>query len=348
MAAVKGYHALLALRFVLGALEAGFGSGVMFILSSWYKRDEQAKRFSIFYSAAVLSGAFGGIIAGAITSSLDGARGISGWQWLFIVKGAATIACAAIGALVLPDFPATTKRFSPRQKQVALERLKSDNVTTRAEDSLSLTPLQALRNSLMNWRTWPLTFGYMYRYSHVTFQAMGGSATMSYFYPTLVAGLGYTAHMAQYMVVPIYSVAFVAVLATGYFNDKYPYYRGIVIAGLLAASMICSIIVCAVYNFTARYVLLVFMASSLLSGNALSVAYASSTFAPMQLEMRAVSLAFLNGMANLSQIYGAYLFPAQDAPKYLMGFGVISGLSALCVVVYSMAHIFIHRYPIQG
>jgi hypothetical protein len=36
-------------------------------LSSWYKKEEQSKRFAVYISAAVLSGAFGGIIAGAIT-----------------------------------------------------------------------------------------------------------------------------------------------------------------------------------------------------------------------------------------------------------------------------------------
>ena len=84
MGAVKSVHSLLAVRFILGMLEAGFPVGVSLLLSSWYKKAEQAKRFSIFYSAAVLSGAFGGIIAGAITGSLDGARGISGWRWLFV------------------------------------------------------------------------------------------------------------------------------------------------------------------------------------------------------------------------------------------------------------------------
>jgi len=78
MAAVKNVQSLLALRFVLGLLEAGFPPGVSLLLSSWYKKGEQAKRFSIFYSAAVLSGAFGGIIAGAITGGLDGVHGIAG------------------------------------------------------------------------------------------------------------------------------------------------------------------------------------------------------------------------------------------------------------------------------
>jgi hypothetical protein len=60
-------------------------------------------------------------------------------------------------------------------------------------------------------------------------------------------------------------------------------------------------------------------------------------------EVRAISLAFVNAMGNLSQIYGAYLFPSTDAPKYLMGFGVISGMCALGVVTYAGLHIALRR-----
>lgn len=150
------------------------------------------------------------------------------------------------------------------------------------------------------------------------------------------------------MVVPIYSVAFVAVLVTGYLNDAIPKYRGIAIAVCLALASVCSIVVCVVYNFTARYVLLVFMASGLLAANPLSLAFASSTFGPVEQETRGVSLAFINALANLSQIYGAYLFPSGDAPKYLKGFGVISALSAVGVVIYAALYILVHRYPLRA
>lgn len=110
--------------------------------------------------------------------------------------------------------------------------------------------------------------------------------------------------------------------------------------------MTCAIVVSAVYNFTARYVLLVFMASGGLSANALSLAYCASTFGPMPQETRAVSLAFVNTLANLSGIYGAYLWPSHDAPKYLMGFGVISGLCFVGAAIYTAGHILIRKYPL--
>jgi MFS family permease len=75
MAVVKSYHHLIALRLIVGVLEAGFAPGILLVLSSWYKKNEQSKRFAVYISAAVLSGAFGGILAGAITGGLDGVHG---------------------------------------------------------------------------------------------------------------------------------------------------------------------------------------------------------------------------------------------------------------------------------
>lgn len=81
MALVKTPAQLIGVRFLLGVTEAGFSPAVLFIISTWYRRHEQSKRFMCFLSAGILSGAFGGIIAGAIVDSLDGSHGIAGWQW---------------------------------------------------------------------------------------------------------------------------------------------------------------------------------------------------------------------------------------------------------------------------
>lgn len=257
MALAKSYKDLIILRVIIGALEAGFAPGILLIISSWYKRSEQSKRFAVYIGAAILSGAFGGLLAGAITKGLDGVHGLAGWRWLFIVEGAATAGWSICAAFILPDFPATSHRkFTPREIELAIARLQTENIVSRTEGAASLGHLQALKLALSNWRTWLFTFGYM---------VIVGSSTLSYFYPTLVAGLGYTAHMAQYMTVPIYAVAFVTTATTGYFADKIPTYRGLVISVWLAFAMICSICVCVVYNFTARYVLLILMASALVS-----------------------------------------------------------------------------------
>ncbi|OCF43599.1 hypothetical protein I317_02490 [Kwoniella heveanensis CBS 569] len=78
MGATHNWQQLAGVRFALGVLEAGFAPGVAFYLSSWYKRYELASRFSIYYTATAVSGAFSGLLAGLITQHLDGARGIEG------------------------------------------------------------------------------------------------------------------------------------------------------------------------------------------------------------------------------------------------------------------------------
>ncbi|KAL8769579.1 MAG: hypothetical protein Q9209_004511 [Squamulea sp. 1 TL-2023] len=328
MAAVQSYRQLVALRFVLGVLEAGFAPGVLLILSSWYKREEQSKRFAVYISAAILSGAFGGLLAGAITKDLEGAHGIRGWRWLFIVEGAASVGWACVAHFLLLDFPLTSKHLSESERRLASERLLVNDGTC-AGDEMRSGPFEALRRSLMDWKVWLFTAGYM---------VIVGSSTLSYFYPTLVKGLGYESNKAQYMTVPIYGVAFVCNALTGYFADKIPYKRGFIIASWLTLALCCSVATAIAINFTARYVLLVFMAAGLWSSNALSLSFASSSFAHLSREARAVSLAFINAMGNLAQIYGAYLFPSEDAPRYIMGFSVVSAMCALGIGVYGMLY----------
>lgn len=83
--------AFYALRFLLGAFEAGFFPGVILYLTLWFPSDRRAKVFGVFMSSVALSGVFGGPIAGFIMSTLHAHLGLSGWQWLFILEGVPTM-----------------------------------------------------------------------------------------------------------------------------------------------------------------------------------------------------------------------------------------------------------------
>ena len=68
-------------RIFLGLTEAGLFPGVTYYISLWYKRDEQARRVAIFFSAATVAGAFGGLLAFAI-ENMEGIAGLHGWAWI--------------------------------------------------------------------------------------------------------------------------------------------------------------------------------------------------------------------------------------------------------------------------
>lgn len=161
MGVIHDFKHLVVLRVFIGCVEAGFAPGVLLVLSSWYKRTEQSRRFGVYISAAILSGAFGGLIAAVIVKNLEDAHGIRGWRWLFIVEGAATIGVALIALFILPDFPANSRRLSEREKHIAVARLATENVTAITEESERLTHWQAIVLSVQDWRTWMFIVGYM-------------------------------------------------------------------------------------------------------------------------------------------------------------------------------------------
>jgi len=85
------------LRIVLTRISDGFDRfqpffpGALLILSSFYTRKELAIRIAIMYSGNSLSNCFGGLLAAAIISGLQGKGGLAGWRWLFILEGAVTV-----------------------------------------------------------------------------------------------------------------------------------------------------------------------------------------------------------------------------------------------------------------
>lgn len=75
---------LAGLRVILGALEAGFYPGCVYLLSTWYPRFELQKRNALFYLIGSTASGFGGILAYGLMQ-MDGLGGKSGWRWIFIV-----------------------------------------------------------------------------------------------------------------------------------------------------------------------------------------------------------------------------------------------------------------------
>jgi MFS family permease len=75
-------------RFLLGCAEAGFFPGIVYYFTLWYRPHERATRLALFYSASAVAGAFGGVLAYAILSSMEGVAGLHDYQWVFILEGA--------------------------------------------------------------------------------------------------------------------------------------------------------------------------------------------------------------------------------------------------------------------
>jgi sugar phosphate permease len=107
-----------ALRFLLGAAEAGFFPGIIFYLTAWVPSSERARTIAAFMTATLAAGVIGGPISGALLT-LHGAAGLSGWQWLFLLEGLPSFALGFVVLAVLVDRPEEARWLSA-EEQAAL------------------------------------------------------------------------------------------------------------------------------------------------------------------------------------------------------------------------------------
>lgn len=82
---VPNWQTMAVLRVLLGAFEAGFYPGCVYLLSTWYPRYELQKRNAAFFLIGNSATAFGGIMAYGLMQ-MDGLGGVTGWRWIFVVR----------------------------------------------------------------------------------------------------------------------------------------------------------------------------------------------------------------------------------------------------------------------
>ena len=109
-----------------GLAESTFYPGMQYIIGSWYRRDELAKRSCIFHTSGAIATMFSGYLMAAVYH-LGGTGGLAGWRWyvlsllqfmlsvasnshrLFIMDGVISMPIALAGYYFIPDTPETTR-----------------------------------------------------------------------------------------------------------------------------------------------------------------------------------------------------------------------------------------------
>lgn len=124
-AACKTYEQLCVVRFFQGFFEASLYSGTIYILGSWYKPLEIAKRTAIFTAIGQIGSMFAGVMMTAMNQSLHKQSSLQGWQWVFIINGAMGIPFGIFGLAFFPNLPESTNApyLSKQEIQLALDRL---------------------------------------------------------------------------------------------------------------------------------------------------------------------------------------------------------------------------------
>jgi len=104
MVFVAGPYSFYAMRFLLGAAEAGLFPGVILYLTYWFPRRYRARYMAWFVLGIPLSSLIGSPISGLLLG-LDGWLGIKGWQWLYLLESAPAIILGVVTWFWLTDVP---------------------------------------------------------------------------------------------------------------------------------------------------------------------------------------------------------------------------------------------------
>jgi ACS family tartrate transporter-like MFS transporter len=150
---VKTPTAFYAMRFLLGAAEAGFFPGVILYLTYWYRAQDRARTIALFAAAGTLAGFVNSPISGGLLQ-LNGTMGLAGWQWLFLIEGIPAVVVGIIVLFVLPDKPEHARWLSAKQKDWIRVELERERVGPGAHQP-------GLRDVFTSGRIWMLCLLYL-------------------------------------------------------------------------------------------------------------------------------------------------------------------------------------------
>ncbi|KAJ3956532.1 hypothetical protein N0V92_006904 [Colletotrichum tropicale] len=137
LAFVKNVEAIYALRFFVGLFECCSFTGTIYVIGSWYKKTEVARRIALFFISSPLGTMFAGYLQAAAYTNLSGVHGMSGWRWLFIIDGIITLGIAFFGFVIFPDVPSRKKPFTLTDANFKIAQKRVEGSSTPPQLQLS-------------------------------------------------------------------------------------------------------------------------------------------------------------------------------------------------------------------
>ncbi|OWV97976.1 MFS transporter [Rhizobium sp. R693] len=306
------------LRFLLGACEAGFFPGVLYLLTLWYPSAYRGTMVGLFMIFSAIANALGAPLGGVLLD-LDGLYGIAGWQWVFIATGIPAVIAGVVTLLYLADRPDDAPFLSHAEKTWLKDRLAKENAGMEASSGDGFKALINPRVLLMSlcYVGFPLA-------------AYG----LSYWLPTIVKGFGVSNTTNGLLnIIPwvLVAVALYAVpAAADRAASKTPY---IVIPALVGA--ICLVLSAIIPNHTMQFLFLCMAAAGIFAGQPVFWSLPSRF---LRGAGAAAGLAAINSVGNLGGFIAQNVVPwikdttgSTIAPMFFLAFCL--ALAAVLVLI---------------
>ncbi|KAI1824041.1 major facilitator superfamily domain-containing protein [Xylaria intraflava] len=328
---VQNTGGFLAARFFLGVAESGLFPGVTYYFSMWYKRRERQYRVALFFSAASLAGAFGGVLAYGI-SRLRGTVWSNGWRWIFILEGIATVVLATASYWFIHNYPDTSKFLSDDQRKIIHQRLAEDSDAAHQEDFSWAGVTEAFRDP----KCW--LYG-------LAFHTMSlPQYTLSLFLPTIITNLGYEAATAQLLTVPPYTLAFVTTVGVAVLSERIGRRAPFIAGSAIFAAIGYGILIGntdPVGRPGLSYAAVFFAAGGIYPASGLVLSWPTINVSGQT--KRATSTAMQISIGNIGAVIGTQLYRDGDGPRFVLGHSFALGYLLANVLVVAFLAVVLRR-----
>ncbi|SQI41347.1 Inner membrane transport protein RhmT [Leminorella richardii] len=161
----------LAVRTLLGAAEAGFFPGMIYLTSQWFPQRTRGSVMGLFYMGAPLALTLGSPLSGALLE-MHGFGGHPGWFWMFMIEGALAVMAGVWTFMYLDDNLENARFLTPEERRALIDQISSEELQKQTS---------RLMDAVTNVQVWHLAIIYML----IQISVYG----LIFFLPTQVAAL---------------------------------------------------------------------------------------------------------------------------------------------------------------
>uniref|UniRef100_A0A060T5B6 ARAD1C04268p n=1 Tax=Blastobotrys adeninivorans TaxID=409370 RepID=A0A060T5B6_BLAAD len=311
--AVQNWSGMMALRFLLGICEAGFGPGVPYYLSFFYYRHEIGRRTGIFIAVSPLASAFSGALAYGITSHK---LAIASWRVLFIVEGLPTILVGIIGFFVLPNDANSCRFLNEDEKKIAAARTVRQ--TGRVDRGGRSINFKEILQTILDVKCLVPCL--------IFFSINVGFSSLPVFMPAIIEGMGFESVRANGLSAPPYVVTTVVVVLMSFLSDRIMQ-RGYLICAISIVGAVGYLLLAVCKSTGVRYFAVYLASAGVFPCVPILMTWQGNNQGSDTKKGTAFML--LQMIGQCGPLLGTRIFPKTDGPYYTKGLWISFGFQCL-------------------
>jgi MFS transporter, ACS family, tartrate transporter len=311
---VTGPVSFFAVRFLLGAAEAGLYPGMILYMTYWFPQATRARFIALFLAAVPLSNVIGAPLSGWLLG-IEGT--LRGWQNMLLIEGIPSVLLGIAVLWWLPDSPRVAKWLTAEEKDIIAARLDEDQ-----KADAQIGTVHGFWEMLKDKRVWILMIP--------DFSIVIGLYALGLWMPQMVKEMGFTNIETGWLVALAYFTAIASMMLLGLSSDRkgeragHVAFAAVAGAGGLMGAALLRDPVLVIASFC--------LAASGIYG-ALAVFWTLPT-ALLRGTAAAAGLALINSFANLGGFFGPSItgWLKQLTGDYVLGLEVMAGMLCLAAV----------------